>query len=674
MDHLAPPFDAQGQVVYKYEIFDDSKQIRLLTLAPGKDLDPLHGRLDKFPLDDSDVPFYEALSYTWGSVEDPGYISIDSSNQRLAVTKDLATALRYLRHEEKPRVLWIDAVCVNQRDLDERSQQVKRMADIYTLAHRVVVWLGEDADDSDLALCALQDLGTKVKVDWHRFKMSSAASTSSAGHWADASQQLPYDEKVIKAIYHFFGRSWFRRLWIWQEIWLSSPKSVLLCGKHLILWEVFRNAIFCLFRKTFALDRIPFLPDYYLRRDHIYKLCNSDTVTSFLSLAELTTGSQCSDPRDRVYALLSLVPERARFHIDPDYKKTTLEVYQELFMHHVKQTQSLSILRYCELSEPRKYQPSWVPDLSRMKLTNSLQLVQASSKSDIEFVLLEDGILQVTGKTLSTVEHIFLSNIVPESTPEMVSLELKRLWSLSRISDLSVELTEQSSDRLVQFCRTIAADIFADRCRPVRTDFPDRSECLQELPELLGSTSFDIKTISPTMRRYLDTARYFLQDRSFYMTEDNQVGLGPRKTSTGDKIVMFLGCNSAMMLRPADREFRGHSCFHIVGETYCDGFMHGEALLGPIPRQYRKVQCAENDPPRRWYEFLDNQTVLWQDEDPRAGQLPPSWTIQRDEENPKQAYYINNETGEILGTRYFDPRLSTIELVKRVRLEEFMLV
>jgi hypothetical protein len=67
--------------------------------------------------------------------------------------------------------------------------------------------------------------------------------------------------------------------------------------------------------------------------------------------------------------------------------------------------------------------------------------------------------------------------------------------------------------------------------------------------------------------------------------------------------------------------------------------MHGEALFGPILKQYRKVQCAEDDPPRRWSEFLDNQTVLLQDEDPRAGQLPPGWTIQRDEENPKRSYY-----------------------------------
>src|SRR5437667_9852826 len=65
-----------------------------------------------------------------------------------------------------------------------------------------------------------------------------------------------------------------------------------------------------------------------------------------------------------------------------------LEVYQELFMHHVKQMQSFSILKYCELSEPRKSQPSCVPDWSQMKLTNSLQLVQTSSKPDIEFVVI----------------------------------------------------------------------------------------------------------------------------------------------------------------------------------------------------------------------------------------------------------------------------------------------
>src|SRR2546423_8595789 len=118
--------------------------------------------------------------------------------------------------------------------------------------------------------------------------------------------------------------------------------------------------------------------------------------------------------------------------------------------------------------------------------------------------------------------------------------------------------------------------------------------------DLHRSTSFDVNIISSTMRRYLATAQRFLQDRSFYITEDSQVGLGPRKTSTGDTIVMFIDCNSAIMLRPADREFRRPSCFHVVEETYCGGFMHEEALFASIPKQYRVVQCAEDDPPCRW--------------------------------------------------------------------------
>lgn len=96
------------------------------------------------------IPRSEALSYVWGSTENPSSLIVQTSTGRkvIAITQNLAQALQYLRREDKDRVLWIDAICVNQADLIERGGQVNRMADVYELASRVVVWLGEEKDSS----------------------------------------------------------------------------------------------------------------------------------------------------------------------------------------------------------------------------------------------------------------------------------------------------------------------------------------------------------------------------------------------------------------------------------------------------------------------------------------------------------------------------------------------
>lgn len=77
-------------------------------------------------------PEFEALSYTWGSMEDPSAVLVGrTGSSTVQITRNLAVALPYLRNENEPRMLWIDAICVDQQNLEERSQQVQRMADIY---------------------------------------------------------------------------------------------------------------------------------------------------------------------------------------------------------------------------------------------------------------------------------------------------------------------------------------------------------------------------------------------------------------------------------------------------------------------------------------------------------------------------------------------------------------
>jgi hypothetical protein len=153
----------------------EAHEIRLLTLLPGAFSDPVFVVLHSTILSSDPtipIPPFEARSYTWGSPDDPVRISVRNASSsefgHLAVTQNLAEALPYLRHEREPRILWIDAICINQQDVIERSWQVGKMSDIYSLAQYVVVWLGPEQDNSSLAFDSLASFGSKVVVhNWN---------------------------------------------------------------------------------------------------------------------------------------------------------------------------------------------------------------------------------------------------------------------------------------------------------------------------------------------------------------------------------------------------------------------------------------------------------------------------------------------------------------------------
>jgi hypothetical protein len=112
---------------------------------------------------------YEALSYVWGSPERTREVIVRAkwprSNKVLRISKNLSTALRYLRQQDEERILWVDAICINQDDLNERSKEVKMMGSIYKNARRVVVWLGEGDEHSSLAMETLEDLGNGININ-----------------------------------------------------------------------------------------------------------------------------------------------------------------------------------------------------------------------------------------------------------------------------------------------------------------------------------------------------------------------------------------------------------------------------------------------------------------------------------------------------------------------------
>jgi hypothetical protein len=143
----------QGASQFQYSPLVGASDIRLVILEPGRDDDPVSCRLINASLGEN--PVYEALSYTWGDASISGpTILLDGKPFRVGA--NLGEALLSLRYKdtknEKERTLWIDAICINQRSIPERNEQVQRMKSIYSNAIQVLIWLGNYHESSDNSL------------------------------------------------------------------------------------------------------------------------------------------------------------------------------------------------------------------------------------------------------------------------------------------------------------------------------------------------------------------------------------------------------------------------------------------------------------------------------------------------------------------------------------------
>ncbi|KAH6855416.1 ankyrin repeat-containing domain protein [Chaetomium sp. MPI-CAGE-AT-0009] len=194
---------------YLYSPLSDHGNIRLLRLMPHQDKEaPLQCELFEYPLRKArqGVHLYETLSYVWGSEENPKPISIwtKGKNHRLLVTANLHAALLHLRDGFFERILWIDAICINQKDHAEKGQQVQFMAEIYANASCVIVWLGEATSDSGQAFEALRKAGRE-------------------------GTEYTMDEPTEQAIFALLERPWFQRIWVVQEA-AAARRVLMKCG------------------------------------------------------------------------------------------------------------------------------------------------------------------------------------------------------------------------------------------------------------------------------------------------------------------------------------------------------------------------------------------------------------------------------------------------------------
>jgi hypothetical protein len=351
----------EGRTLYSY--WDDERDYFVTTWT--------HPTLEEngVPHNDSDLgdriafqPTYEALSYAWGSAINPETAYVERqettndhivSQSTLELGQNLATALRHLRYLDKPRVLWVDAICIDQQNNPERDQQVQRMREIYMYADRVVVWLGLSSEKSALALRTLEHIGNQVEVTRNHSILPSPDCT--VPHLV-STVELPFDEGVWQAILDILERPWFERVWIVQEIQLGSPTSVVQCGEYQISWYLIRRAISRLWNGA---------PENVMAKlQNIAYLVTNLRGDPLPTLLQHCNKLKCSDPLDKIYGILGLAPPLVASKIHPSYEFSAPEAYKTTFLRHLDTVRRLELLDHCHTHSQVVQSPSWVPDWS----------------------------------------------------------------------------------------------------------------------------------------------------------------------------------------------------------------------------------------------------------------------------------------------------------------------
>lgn len=221
------PSDAKVSGIYHSL---ESNEIRLLSVAPRSEDGELHCTLQTVNINGNPCPVYIALSYTWGDQEDTLKVSVNG--RKMQVTRNLKVALELFREIKNPvPVLWVDAICIDQSNRQERGIQVQKMQTIFSQAKETWIWLGSERDESGSAFELVEKL-SRVYLDTCP-PNDTRPEVANKAVWGTLESRGIGDELV--ALDKLFARDYWYRVWCVQEVAMSRKISIF-CGKHTISW------------------------------------------------------------------------------------------------------------------------------------------------------------------------------------------------------------------------------------------------------------------------------------------------------------------------------------------------------------------------------------------------------------------------------------------------------
>ncbi|KAI1332494.1 heterokaryon incompatibility protein-domain-containing protein [Xylariaceae sp. FL0255] len=563
--------------------------IRLVTIWPGEFSNEIYLSITHDKHRDMKCASYECLSYTWDpeQPQEDVYISPNSpangndvgSLRHMHVRPNLMTALRYIRLSNAPRVMWIDAICIDQLNKVEKGQEVARMGEIFSKAVQVLVWLGPEDKSTAMAVDMIKRLSAGVTITPDRRNYHITPRSKAGAVVSD-----------IKKSARLLQRPWFRRLWFKQEVLLAS-KVIVRCGYAEIGWG--------------DLEKLIIFVEHKVSRKYVdigdVLFCRSlfPYIGSSSLIYMLHRSSLCgfSDPKDLIYANLSSSSVMAALHIDPDYTATDAYVFRD--MHDLQ---------------------SFVPDFTRRKPESRLFSVYAHAGSRQSFVTTHDGNIEVKGRVVSIIQGVSrgrkpVAVTMPSGNNHMDIIKTYHQWEPE---GLLTSTTYPHGGTLLDAFVMLLSNGFCKETYHL-PHLPTIQESKESYLAAVWSGGHAPQMNNPEFKRYVSELKSDRRSETFFQTAEDYIGTSPSDVPVrdGDIVSVLVGASVPIILRPVMDKI---DTYHVIGPCFLQGVMFGEGLLGPLPVNW---SCIIHDD-RSWcFRQQGSKKRIW--DDPRLWPLPSHW-------------------------------------------------
>jgi hypothetical protein len=591
-------------------LFRISRRTRYSTLLKGE---ILHADLDN-------PPPYEAISYTWGDVTRSKKLLVDGC--QFGVSAGLYELLEALSSREKHVLLWVDYICINQDDEEDKANQIPVMRDIYQRASRTVAWLGAPYDAPLAVAMLLEVLDVLQLPDYQPVVMNDRYFPQT---------KRPRWIAFVRLLQH----QYFSSVWVCQEVAVSRSLELYFGGKY-FSWETLMMA-----RSVLQHPHVASLVTVvHVGLGSVQSLRNATTMGFFrllmakgiqIPLGFALSFSQnygCKMPEDRVFALLGLCSsEELKLSILQDVGKPPLEVYSNTTKKLLTSREnSVHTLQYSGIGYYYKRRlPTWCVDwssgLTGAKLTipylSQAKGIEHSPISGLQYLaagasepnILEGplpGTLQIGGVKVDVIKKV--SHVMTLTSPEASTTldgaqfdENFKGWFIFlseaiRLAEETLPSRYRNGQLLKDaIWRTVIADRSADE-RPAPVIFrqyyaqwiramllllnlksqPGQLSALADSANLSKST-YKQKLLGEMLyfnKRFVETS--FL--RRFCITEGGFMGLVAPNSDVGDAICLIWGMQTPYILRVApDQDVNlAAPLYQLIGECYVHGMMDGE--------------------------------------------------------------------------------------------------
>ncbi|PVH83121.1 HET-domain-containing protein [Cadophora sp. DSE1049] len=587
----------------------DQGQIRLLHIQPGTGQDIVCD-LQVVTLT-SCAQKYEALSYTWGSQDLDSEIII--CEESYSVTSNLYSALRQLRHHDGPaRIIWIDAICINQKAISERTTQVNMMADIYRNAGLVIMWLGEeviiDGISTEGAAFALLEQIQEV-FNEHGLVDLDFQLTGPDGYPCPG-YGLPYTQTVdwIR-LSRVFSKPYFERIWIIQEV-VKARKATLACGSATVDWEIVRNLARSV-QKGGCIGNLEYTGSApgIVSINAMADLKEGKGI-DLIQLLVKTSGYKATKEVDKVFALMNLASNSEDVGVRVDYslENEPSKVWETLALYNLTVHQNLLCLSNAGIRSSSKKLQSWVANYQDsggacLALHGKDHFKASRDLKALITVSDDKKVLTVEGYNVDSVAVI--AQEVPPAIPKAIRSQTGPLIWLTKEEDQERAAWQaaglmnclgiakyafkypQGLAREKELARTMCCDLLMtderaniDRAHQVHqwTIKTMQTYVLQPIPEdpdefrALQLNLEMSKPVGVRMEEIMNSIASFGSGRSVCATAGGDLGQVPFGTRPGDLVCILKGGIVPFLLRE-DGE-----CYRLVGECFVNGIMYGEAL------------------------------------------------------------------------------------------------